>query len=913
MWNRGSGGGGGGQVTPLDCGRRHLVHIKQEQLDEEEVHQHHHHHHHTHSSSRLGEPNKYCGGQGGGGSGLGDSNNNHASTSSSSSSSNNNNNNSDLYNCEAQACASLAPLLGSHGRSTSHVGHSNNLLLKRAKLSPMNWNHVPPSDEFHPFIEALLPFVKSFSYTWFNLQAAKRKYFKKHEKRMSLDEERRCKEELLNEKVEVKQKWASRLLGKLRKDITQECREDFVLSITGKKPAMCVLSNPDQKGKMRRIDCLRQADKVWRLDLVMVILFKAIPLESTDGERLEKSPECLHPGLCVNPYHINVSVRELDLYLANFINSHDAMSGMGDNNNEKDDDRGFKGYPHNPYNGVVCNDTILATGVFSSKELFYLSKASIVQGPNGLQPTIKIENSGNYYSNCYTPPGPDHSVLMGSGTYSPLALPRNLPSPTTEHRSKRRRLSSEEDPLDVGGGRDKNNEVTYYGQSPASLSSQASWHSEVDHGGPHHHSRHGPSNMGGSGSSSSNGHPHSMHHPHHNLSHPPHAHSGSNKSDLGLKSQGRLSSSSSSETDPSSPLGLISIRQQQQSGLNQHSTVTTLGSSGLTGGSAGTSYYHADGSHDHHGSPAKYHENGHDTFSDFVTLVCQEAQSGGGSGGGGGSQGGRVSSKLSAYYTSAMPPPSAPMARPVTIIRSTDMGNSGLGGSPPSSNTPPPLSNDSGGRDSRGGGGSLSPSQGNDSSPSPRSSFPVSRDYSLSHLHSQSSGQVHYLFSYSNITPPSGMSGVISPTTNLSLFPSSSGGGGGSGRGSRSTPLPRWNTPFISLDENIDYTMVSPLMPGPAEPNTATLIDDERYFVVHGGSDSLDGGGPSGGTIQLGNGSHSVISGGPPSPPPHHHVLHHSSSPPRMSSTPNGNDGGPSNNNSNNSNSNNTPPSGQKT
>ena len=37
----------------------------------------------------------------------------------------------------------------------------------------------------------------------------------------------------------------------------------------------------------------------------------------------------------------------------------------------------FTGFPHNPYNGVVCNDTITATGVFGSSELWKLSKGML--------------------------------------------------------------------------------------------------------------------------------------------------------------------------------------------------------------------------------------------------------------------------------------------------------------------------------------------------------------------------------------------------------------------------------------------------------------------------------------------------------------------------------------------------------
>ncbi|KAJ8397846.1 hypothetical protein AAFF_G00435350 [Aldrovandia affinis] len=264
-------------------------------------------------------------------------------------------------------------------------------------------------DEFHPFIEALLPHVRAIAYTWFNLQARKRKYFKKHEKRMSKDEERAVKDELLGEKAEIKQKWASRLLAKLRKDIRQEYREDFVLSVTGKKArAACSPTRPEGQDPPHRLPAPGRQGVASGPGHGHPV--QGHPAGEHDGERLVKSPHCTNPTLCVQPHHITVSVKELDLFLAYYVHDQESQQSGSPSNNEPG--KNPPGY---------LEDSFIKSGVFTVSELVRVSRTAITQGA-AVNFSITDMPSQPYYHDLNSSVGLHRSLSSPHGSKRPKTI-----------------------------------------------------------------------------------------------------------------------------------------------------------------------------------------------------------------------------------------------------------------------------------------------------------------------------------------------------------------------------------------------------------------------------------------------------------------------------------------------------------
>lgn len=118
----------------------------------------------------------------------------------------------------------------------------------------------------------------------------KRKYFKKHEKRMSKEEERAVKDAAMKNQ-RSNRSGASRLLAKLRKDIRPEYREDLFLQLQEK--SLHAAFFPTQTRKARCEELTASARQIKSGGWTCYGDFtEGIP-PSTDGERLVKSPAVL--------------------------------------------------------------------------------------------------------------------------------------------------------------------------------------------------------------------------------------------------------------------------------------------------------------------------------------------------------------------------------------------------------------------------------------------------------------------------------------------------------------------------------------------------------------------------------------------------------------------------------------------
>nr|CDS20788.1 nuclear factor 1 A type [Echinococcus granulosus] len=107
------------------------------------------------------------------------------------------------------------------------------------------------------------------------------------------------------------------LLKKLHKELPADSVLKFIKCWLGDPEALndpdcCVLSRPDAKGRMRRIDGGKGSDKVWRLDTIVGMLYHGLPMSSTDTNIMVHT---CSQELCVRPQHIRFRASSVALVI----------------------------------------------------------------------------------------------------------------------------------------------------------------------------------------------------------------------------------------------------------------------------------------------------------------------------------------------------------------------------------------------------------------------------------------------------------------------------------------------------------------------------------------------------------------------------------------------------------------------